>query len=65
MTSADYTLFAKLFTYFLGLIQPAFTSFRYNLKRLTYEERKAQLIERLNALNSAAGNDDDDEDDDE
>ncbi|GAB4842015.1 60S ribosomal protein L5 [Ancistrocladus abbreviatus] len=38
---------------------------RYNLKRLTYEERKARLIERLNALNSAAGVDDDDEDDDE
>ncbi|XP_051118347.1 60S ribosomal protein L5-like [Andrographis paniculata] len=40
---------------------------RYNLKKLTYEERKAKLIERLNALNSAAGpgadNDDDDEDD--
>ncbi|KAL7152073.1 hypothetical protein ABFS83_04G073800 [Erythranthe nasuta] len=40
---------------------------RYNLKKLTYEERKAKLIERLNALNAAAGNadDDDDEDDDE
>lgn len=38
---------------------------RYNLKKLTYEERRAKLIERLNALNSAAGNDDDDEDDDE
>ncbi|KAL8139052.1 hypothetical protein V2J09_005053 [Rumex salicifolius] len=38
---------------------------RYNLKKLTYDERKASLIERLNALNSAAGaNDDDDEDDD-
>ncbi|GAB4841986.1 60S ribosomal protein L5 [Ancistrocladus abbreviatus] len=35
---------------------------RYNLKRLTYEERKARLIERLNALNSATGVDDDDED---
>eukprot|EP00262_Sarcandra_glabra_P019000 TRINITY_DN6_c0_g1_i1.p1 TRINITY_DN6_c0_g1~~TRINITY_DN6_c0_g1_i1.p1 ORF type:complete len:300 (+),score=70.42 TRINITY_DN6_c0_g1_i1:86-985(+) len=35
---------------------------RHNLKKLTYEERKAKLIERLNALNSAAG---DDEDDDE
>ncbi|XP_058094312.1 large ribosomal subunit protein uL18z [Magnolia sinica] len=35
---------------------------RYNLKKLTYEERKAKLIERLNALNSAGG---DDEDDDE
>ena len=36
---------------------------RHNLKKLTYEERKAKLIERLNALNSAAGADDDDEDD--
>ncbi|KAL8516504.1 hypothetical protein ACS0TY_014955 [Phlomoides rotata] len=38
---------------------------RYNLKKLTYEERKAKLIERLNALNAAAGNDDDDDSDDE
>ncbi|XP_059659953.1 large ribosomal subunit protein uL18y isoform X1 [Cornus florida] len=38
---------------------------RYNLKKLTYEERKAKLIERLNALNSAAGADDDEDDDDE
>ncbi|XP_038877881.1 60S ribosomal protein L5 [Benincasa hispida] len=36
---------------------------RYNLKKLTYDERKAQLVERLNALNSAADADDDDEDD--
>ncbi|KAK9138637.1 hypothetical protein Sjap_009231 [Stephania japonica] len=36
---------------------------RYNLKKLTYEERKAKLIERLNALNSAAGADDDEDDD--
>jgi len=35
------------------------------LKKLTYEERKTRLIERLNALNSAAGADDDDEEDDE
>lgn len=35
---------------------------RYNLKKLTYEERKASLIERLNALNSAAGADDDEDD---
>ncbi|RWR71910.1 60S ribosomal protein L5-like protein [Cinnamomum micranthum f. kanehirae] len=33
----------------------------YNLKKLTYDERKNRLIERLNALNSAAGNDEDDE----
>lgn len=36
---------------------------RYNFKKLTYEERKARLIERLNALNSAGGADDEDEDD--
>ncbi|KZV51649.1 hypothetical protein F511_29065 [Dorcoceras hygrometricum] len=38
---------------------------RYNLKKLTYEERKVKLIERLNALNSAASKDDEAEDDDE
>jgi hypothetical protein len=32
---------------------------RYNLKKLTYEERKAKLVERLNALNSAADDEDD------
>ncbi|MQL86972.1 hypothetical protein Taro_019504 [Colocasia esculenta] len=37
---------------------------RYNPKKLTYEERKANLVERLNALNSAAGGDDSDEDED-
>ncbi|GAU29968.1 hypothetical protein TSUD_360830 [Trifolium subterraneum] len=37
---------------------------RYNLKKLTYEERKNKLIARLTALNAAVG-DDDDEDDDE
>jgi large subunit ribosomal protein L5e len=45
--------------------QPPKEHKRYNLKKLTYEERKARLIERLNALNAAAGNDDEDEDDDE
>lgn len=41
--------------------------FRFNLKKLTYEERKARLVARLQALNSAAGagDDDDDEEDDE
>ncbi|XP_065860802.1 large ribosomal subunit protein uL18 [Euphorbia lathyris] len=34
---------------------------RFNLKKLTYEERKAKLVERLQALNSAADEDDDDE----
>ncbi|KNA10155.1 hypothetical protein SOVF_147080 [Spinacia oleracea] len=38
---------------------------RYNLKKLTYDERKASLIKRLNALNAAAGADDDDESDEE
>ncbi|XP_008800755.2 60S ribosomal protein L5-like [Phoenix dactylifera] len=41
---------------------------RYNLKKLTYEERKARLIERLNALNASTHDDadeDEDEDDDE
>jgi large subunit ribosomal protein L5e len=38
---------------------------RFNLKKLTYEQRKASLVERLNALNSSAGAADDDEDDDE
>ncbi|XP_076915994.1 large ribosomal subunit protein uL18-like [Bidens hawaiensis] len=39
---------------------------RYNLKKLTYDERKQKLIERLNALNAAAGaNDDDDSDEDD
>ncbi|CAA0809815.1 60S ribosomal protein L5-2, partial [Striga hermonthica] len=45
--------------------QPPKEHKRFNLKKLTYEERKAKLIERLNALNAAAGNDDEDEEDDE
>lgn len=43
--------------------QPPKEHKRYNLKKLTYEERKARLIERLKALNEAEV--DDDEDDDE
>ncbi|KAL6620831.1 hypothetical protein ACP70R_035970 [Stipagrostis hirtigluma subsp. patula] len=35
---------------------------RYNLKKLTYEERKARLVERLNALNSSGGGDEDEDD---
>ncbi|CAH2042889.1 unnamed protein product [Thlaspi arvense] len=35
--------------------QPPKEHKRFNLKRLTYEERKAKLIERLNALNAAVG----------
>ncbi|KAM6586151.1 hypothetical protein CsatB_013153 [Cannabis sativa] len=42
--------------------QPPKEHKRYNLKKLTYEERKAKLVARLNAFNSAA---DADEDDDE
>ncbi|XP_018721531.2 60S ribosomal protein L5 [Eucalyptus grandis] len=38
---------------------------RFNLRKLTYEERKAKLVERLNALNSAGGADDEDEDEDD
>ncbi|KAK4384652.1 60S ribosomal protein L5 [Sesamum angolense] len=41
--------------------QPPKQHKRYNLKKLTYEERKVKLIERLNALNVAARNDDEDE----
>jgi large subunit ribosomal protein L5e len=44
--------------------EPA-THKRYNLKKLTYEQRKASLVERLNALNSSAGADDDDEEEDD
>ncbi|XP_057436675.1 60S ribosomal protein L5-like isoform X2 [Lotus japonicus] len=43
--------------------KPPKKSKRYNLKKLTYEERKAKLIARLQALNSAAGADEDEEDD--
>ncbi|KAJ6763888.1 RIBOSOMAL PROTEIN L5-RELATED [Salix purpurea] len=32
---------------------------RYNLKKLTYDERKEKLVERLNAFNSAADDEDD------
>ena len=39
--------------------------YRYNKKKLTYEERKNELILRLNNLNNAAGADDDDEDEDD
>ena len=35
------------------------------MKKLTYEERKNKLIERVKALNGAAGGDDDDEEDEE
>ncbi|KAG9138560.1 hypothetical protein Leryth_012895 [Lithospermum erythrorhizon] len=45
--------------------QPPKQHKRFNLKKLTYEERKAKLIERLNALNAAAGMDEDGDEDDE
>ncbi|KAM5553164.1 60S ribosomal protein L5 [Rosa sericea] len=35
---------------------------RFNLKKLTYEERKNKLIQRLNAFNSAAQGDEDSDD---
>ncbi|KAH1056156.1 hypothetical protein J1N35_034221 [Gossypium stocksii] len=35
---------------------------RFNLKKLTYEERKAKLIERLHTLNAAASADSEEED---
>jgi len=35
---------------------------RYNLTKLTYDERKASLVQRLNALNSSAGADEDEDD---
>ncbi|CAI9094393.1 OLC1v1030119C1 [Oldenlandia corymbosa var. corymbosa] len=45
--------------------KPATEHKRYNLKKLTYEERRARLIERLNALNAATNEDQDDDEDDE
>ncbi|XP_074269173.1 large ribosomal subunit protein uL18-like [Silene latifolia] len=47
--------------------QPPQAHKRYNAKKLTYEERKAKLVERLNKLNAAVGaaDDDDDEEDDD
>nr|KYP44665.1 60S ribosomal protein L5 [Cajanus cajan] len=44
--------------------QPPKEHKRYNLKKLTYEERKAKLVARLQALNFAVDGHDDDEDDD-
>ncbi|XP_073271259.1 large ribosomal subunit protein uL18-like [Primulina huaijiensis] len=43
--------------------QPPKTHKRFNLKKLTYEERREKLVQRLNALNAAAGNDEDEDDD--
>ena len=34
---------------------------KFDLKKLSYEERNAKLIERLNAFNSVADDDEDDE----
>ncbi|KHN36791.1 60S ribosomal protein L5 [Glycine soja] len=41
--------------------QPPKEHKRYNMKKLTYEERKAKLVARVAAINSAADNDEDDE----
>ena len=41
--------------------QPPKEHKRFDLKKLSYEERKAKLIERLNAFNSVANDDEDDE----
>ncbi|KAJ4772617.1 60S ribosomal protein L5 [Rhynchospora pubera] len=41
--------------------QPPKEHKRYNLKKLTYEERRAKLLELLNALNSSGGAADDDD----
>ncbi|GKD09246.1 60S ribosomal protein L5-like protein, partial [Tanacetum coccineum] len=45
--------------------QPPTEHKRYNLKKLTYDQRRQKLIERLNALNAAAGANDDEDSDDE
>ena len=37
--------------------QPPKEHKRFDLKKLSYEERKAKLIERLNAFNSVADDD--------
>ena len=41
--------------------QPPKEHKRFDLKKFSYEERKAKLIERLNAFNSIADDDEDDE----
>ncbi|KAJ1266848.1 hypothetical protein BS78_07G010500 [Paspalum vaginatum] len=43
--------------------QPPKKHTRYNPKKLTYEQRKASLVRRLNELNNSGGAEDDDEDD--
>ncbi|KAK3039841.1 hypothetical protein RJ639_028234 [Escallonia herrerae] len=50
-------------TYKDDLDTPVLTATMYNLKKLTYEQRKERLIKRLNALNSAAGNGDEEDED--
>ncbi|KAL9224568.1 hypothetical protein vseg_000589 [Gypsophila vaccaria] len=45
--------------------EPPKTHKRFNAKKLTYEERKAKLVERLNKLNAAVGAGNDDSDDEE
>ncbi|MBA0647378.1 hypothetical protein Goklo_015270 [Gossypium klotzschianum] len=47
----------------IGLIRTATGNHVFDaLKKLTYEERKAKLTERLHTLNAAAGADSEDED---
>ena len=41
--------------------QPPKEHKRFDLKKLSYEERNAKLIERLNAFNFVADDDEDDE----
>ncbi|WVZ95513.1 hypothetical protein U9M48_041266 [Paspalum notatum var. saurae] len=45
--------------------QPPKKHTRYNPKKLTYSQRKASLVRRLNELNSSGGAEDDDDEDDE
>ena len=41
--------------------QPSKEHKRFDLKKLSYEEKKAKLIERLNAFSSIVNDDEDDE----
>lgn len=52
-------------TFVKSIKEPPKEHKRYHLKKLTYEQRKAKLIERLNALNARANADDDEDEDDE
>jgi hypothetical protein len=55
--------FERLMYYWVNIFWLVlFLNIRYNLKKLTYEERKVRLLERLNAINSSGGADDDEDD---